>query len=483
MSKKTKRQQSKYPLLIRVLFSFWFYLSFLLIAGAFYLFGLIRYGGRRPKDWQRLAKRAIAATFFVGGVRVQTKGRNNIPKGTVIFAANHQSFLDGLLIFHAANRPLLAVTAPLSSFPTFFTLWFRRMGYVGVARDLFEELRYRDEALGGQGAIKEANKALKAGSSLLIFPEGRREFDHHLLPFYTGVARIAAASKTLVVPTTLLGADHFMPPESKLVTPVSISVTFKKPIALWENELDAFGDTVLLERLIAQRLPESYRRKGSFPHHTRGKRAVFFDLDGTLTRRNIYTLMVSRYLHEHRENKRIGDVLRLIEKRFLLTNSRFFRYAIRLLRGMRPEDFTKDMGAYLTLYHRELFYPSMLALLEKHRERGNLIFIISEEPQEFLAPVAEFLKCPAFGTTMLHHPDGTFTGRAVGPLMRGVAKHEQLLRLAHQYHIDLAKSFAYGNSPDDYLMLRTVGHANVVNPPHKLKRRAKALGMRVIHEQ
>ncbi len=452
--------------------------------GGAYPIGLLRFGKSKGSEakWQRLALTAIDKIFWINRIRVRVTGKDNIPDGAVIFAANHESYIDGFLVFAAARRPLIAVTAPIRSFPSLLTLWFRRMGYVGVARDLFEDLRYKD-ATPRTSAIAEASQSFANGASLLICPEGRREFDHHLLPFHTGVARLAESTGALVVPATINGADIFMPTGTFLLGPAKLSVSFGKPLDLSRNKLNVFDDTMLLEKKIARRLPDAYVKRQSFPHHPKGGRAAFFDLDGTLSRRNLYTTMVSRYLHEKRDGKTTEDVVRLIAKRIFLSHGSFFVQAISLMRGMHPEDFTDGFVDYLAKYKEQLFYLSLLELVEDHRSHGNKLFLISSEPDEFLAPIGEFLGLETHGTKVHRRPDGTFTGQMAGPIMRGEQKHTRVLELARKHKIDLTKSFAYGNSWDDYPMLSAVSHAYLVNPEHSLKRRGEKRGMYILHQR
>jgi len=123
----------------------------------------------------------------------------------------------------------------------------------------------------------------------------------------------------------------------------------------------------------------------------------------------------------------------------------------------------------------------MLELLKSHRAKGNCVFIISEEPQDILDPIGELLGVPCFGTE-LAKKRGRFTGEVVGHIMKDEYKRDKVVELAHEYGIDLEKSYAYGDSTHDYAMLRSVGHAALINPARRFGKRCKKMGMRIIRQ-
>jgi phosphoserine phosphatase len=57
-----------------------------------------------------------------------------------------------------------------------------------------------------------------------------------------------------------------------------------------------------------------------------------------------------------------------------------------------------------------------------------------------------------------------WTGELAGAHMVGEAKRRVLRTLAARHHLDLASSYAYGDSIADCAMLESVGHPEVVNP-------------------
>ncbi len=468
-----------------VLYSVYFHTVFLALLYLFFLYGHIVFGdskrGKNIEAWRKLSLKLIDTLFFLTRVRITVIGREKIPECPVVFAANHQSYLDPLVILHIVRRPFTAVTAPFEAFPQIIRRWFAHMGCISVSRDVFEELRYK-ETLHAERAINACVDTLKNGMSLLIFPEGRREFKKHLLPFHLGVAKIAIAARAPVVPIVLKHIDTFFPTHHIVLHPVHLDATITSPSELWNISPNILEDVIVIEKQIKRYLPKSYFDEKSIPHLVHGKRGAFFDLDDTLTRSNIYQKLVAQYLMRHVSTGNLGKIPRLIAKRLLLKHGYFYLAAIRMLKGISVAEFLKGFSSYVKKHKKELFYPEMLTLIAQHKEDGNKVFIISEEPQEVLDPIASLLGVPCFGT-LLEKEKGVFTGRVIGHLMKDEYKREKMIELAKKHHLDLSKSYAYGDSYHDYAMLRSVGHAALVNPKKRFGKHCKHLGFRIIKEK
>ena len=112
--------------------------------------------------------------FFVRcvGVRVHVKGTERIPKGTVIFAANHTSSADApAVVWSIPRRIAILLKRSLFEWPIVGQA-FHLAHFIPVDR------HNRDSAI---ISLEKATEALRNGQSFLIYPEGTRSPDWRLL--------------------------------------------------------------------------------------------------------------------------------------------------------------------------------------------------------------------------------------------------------------------------------------------------------------
>lgn len=172
----------------------------------------------------------------VAGMRVDVEGRENIPPGVCLFAANHTSNADAAAIVGAIPRRL-AIFGRKSLFDIpIVGLAFRLANFVPVDRG------NRDAAL---ASVKQAVEYIKAGSSFLVYPEGTRSPDGRMQRFKKGSFVMAIEAGVPVVPVACAGAHRIMKKNSLVIHPGIVTVRFGKP-------LDVSGYTVEQRTALAQ---------------------------------------------------------------------------------------------------------------------------------------------------------------------------------------------------------------------------------------
>jgi glycerol-3-phosphate dehydrogenase (NAD(P)+) len=137
-------------------------------------------------------KLAILAYF-----RLRRLGREHIPSGGVILAANHRSFLDPFIIGCCLPRPIYFV-AKRELFKNPIVGWFLNcMGAFPVKRGESDE-----------ESVATALALLEGGQAIVIFPEGTRIRSGSLAEPKRGVGRLALQSGAPVVPIAITGSEH-----------------------------------------------------------------------------------------------------------------------------------------------------------------------------------------------------------------------------------------------------------------------------------
>src|SRR5258705_11010538 len=128
--------------------------------------------------WKRglyaLGHTGVGLALGLAGIRYKVSGRQHLPQGPVVFCANHESNVDGPVLFRALHPQLhILYKAELHKFPIMGTV-FDAGGFVAVERDK------RERAL---SSIGRGAESIPAGDSFLIFSDGAPKRNGWLLPF------------------------------------------------------------------------------------------------------------------------------------------------------------------------------------------------------------------------------------------------------------------------------------------------------------
>jgi 1-acyl-sn-glycerol-3-phosphate acyltransferase len=147
------------------------------------------------REWSRSSARGL-------DIHVEPMDLHNIPEPPFVYAVNHQSLLDVLVLGGvlphdfkwAAKRSLMKIP---------FLGWHLQLaGHVPV-----------DRAAGSRAAaevVKKFEEVLRQGKPLLVFPEGTRSEDGILRPFKNGGFYASQRTMTPVVPVALDGTYKLM---------------------------------------------------------------------------------------------------------------------------------------------------------------------------------------------------------------------------------------------------------------------------------
>jgi glycerol-3-phosphate dehydrogenase (NAD(P)+) len=149
--------------------------------------------------------------------RLRRLGREHIPAGGVILAANHRSFLDPFAIGCCNPRPIYFV-AKEELFKNRLVGWFLNcMGAFPVRRGKSDE-----------ESVRTALALLDRGQAVVIFPEGTRIRSGSLAKPKRGVGRLALQSGAPVVPIAITGSEHAR--DGWKIRPVRVHVRCGAPL-------------------------------------------------------------------------------------------------------------------------------------------------------------------------------------------------------------------------------------------------------------
>jgi fatty-acyl-CoA synthase len=133
----------------------------------------------------------------------------------VVVVANHASYLDSIILMVALPPGYVFVVNHEFAAIPFFGLAVRKARHLVVDRT---------SAAARRACILAMIDTLRRGTSLVVFPEGRRHRGLELLPFRLGAFRAAVEVGRPVVPVALIGTREIWPPDTWMLHRGSVDV-------------------------------------------------------------------------------------------------------------------------------------------------------------------------------------------------------------------------------------------------------------------
>jgi 1-acyl-sn-glycerol-3-phosphate acyltransferase len=177
----------------------------------------------------------------LAGVRLQVSGLEHLQASPAVYASNHGSNIDPPAVFLALRALFpdvrILYKAELRRLPVLVRL-FDAAGFIPVERGNPSQSR---------PAVDRAARAIAAGQSFIIFPEGTRSRTGELLPFKKGGFIMALRAQVPIVPVAVSGGREAMRKGSVLIRPATVRVRLSEPIptaGLTVADRDALAERV-----------------------------------------------------------------------------------------------------------------------------------------------------------------------------------------------------------------------------------------------
>lgn len=173
---------------------------------------------QQPSLYYRFARRCCQLSM-TAMFQQRVYNRHREPAtGGVLYVANHQSFLDPVLVTNTLRRPgNYMARDSLFRHPLF--------------RRLIESLNAFPIRRGkaDTAALKEAMRRLRNGRCVVVFPEGTRTRNGRIGPFLPGIAVLAQRAADWTVPVLIDGAYEAWPRSQTLPRPGQIVIEYGRP--------------------------------------------------------------------------------------------------------------------------------------------------------------------------------------------------------------------------------------------------------------
>jgi 1-acyl-sn-glycerol-3-phosphate acyltransferase len=197
----------------------WFILVTFVIACTVIICSFFSRTGNGPHLLARFWANSI---LWISRVKITVSGAEKLdPNRSYIYMPNHQSNADiPLLLGRLPVQFRWLAKAELFRIPIFGRA-MRGVGYISIDRS------NRKSAF---ESLKRAARTIRDGTSVLIFPEGTRSPDGHILPFKKGGFVLSVDSGVPIVPIIIRGTRHIIPKGHFMIRPAPVTMQILDPV-------------------------------------------------------------------------------------------------------------------------------------------------------------------------------------------------------------------------------------------------------------
>lgn len=163
-----------------------------------------------------------------------------------------------------------------------------------------------------------------------------------------------------------------------------------------------------------------------------------------------------------------------------LDNDTYLAFALEPLTHYSLDELYRWRQDYVENWIRPLVVPGARDLLDRHRDQGHELMIISATHRFITEPIARMLDVPNLLSTEPEIVDGRYTGAYTGIVTYREGKVDALRAWLESSEHGLDGSYFYSDSINDLALLELVDHPVVVHPDTQLGEIAAARDWPVI---
>lgn len=207
--------------------------------------------------------------------------------------------------------------------------------------------------------------------------------------------------------------------------------------------------------------------------------ASYFDVDGTLTKSNLFDSLLFYVLNQQNPIAGVGRIARTfasVPALFAAEQVDRGTFNDLLFRGYQgiSEDRLLDLAdeAFDNVMRPALF-KGALDLVARAKKAGHRVVLLSGSPDFLLQRMARLCDADDVIGNRLQIKDGRATGKLLPPIVAGPEKARIIKDHAKKHGFELDECAAYSDSMSDVPMLSVVGRPAAVNPDFRLRMLAK----------
>ena len=201
------------------------------------------------------ARTGLFLLRVLAGIRLEVRGRDNIPHGAALVAAKHQSAFETFALFPVLPAPTLVMKSELRRIPLFGR-------FTEIAGMIEVDRAKGSTAL--RDMVHRCREEVAKGRQIVIFPEGTRRPPGAAPAYQPGIALLYKGLDLPTVPVAL-NSGLYWPRRSFLKYPGTIVIEFLPPVepglnsrtflARLETAIETASDRLLAEAARSPRAP------------------------------------------------------------------------------------------------------------------------------------------------------------------------------------------------------------------------------------
>ena len=211
---------------------------------------------------------------------------------------------------------------------------------------------------------------------------------------------------------------------------------------------------------------------------------AIFDLDNTLlagdSDHSWGEFMVESKIVDEISFKQSNDQFYEDYKAGCLNIEAYVAFALSPLQGMEEAQQRALHATFLERKIKPLMLPKAQQLIDKHRNAGDTLMIITATNRIITGPIAKLLGIDILLATDPEIIDGQITGKIAGVPCFQDGKVKRLAQWLENSEETLEGSFFYSDSFNDIPLLEQVSYPFAVDPDEKLQQHAQERGWPVI---
>ncbi len=200
------------------------------------------------------------------------------------------------------------------------------------------------------------------------------------------------------------------------------------------------------------------------------KKLALFDIDRTLAEGSIGVLCTNwlskRKLFFNRYSNEINRAIKLNKNGKLSYKKRgeiIIKNWVEGFKGWNKEDILQEAKGYFKKEHYKRIYPGARDLMKYLKKNNYYIVGISRAFEECLIPLKNYLDVDYIVGTKFEYKRGKCTGKLLNKMWEAGAKEKELMEMFKHTNLTTEESIAFGDTEDDFYMLKFVEYPVTVN--------------------